>query len=221
MRLSRSELRAASQSLAHELRGYARRPDVVVLARIPAVVPLAVEVAQALQAPLDVFLVRPLIVPDKGQREIGIVASGGVLVLDSEAIKARAIPAATIAAAAQAGARELARSEAAYRGEQPAPDLRHRRVIVVDDGRADLSTWRMTIAALKRRWVARVVLAAPTMPIDVCRVLLGEADEIVAALTQQPVTASRAPICSDDMAMSVSEVAQLLRQMAPPLPTGP
>src|SRR5687767_4400318 len=131
---SRAELYAASQSLAHELRGYARRPDVVVLARLPGVVPLAAEIAQALQVPLDLFLVRPLVLAEGERREIGVVASGGVLVLDSVVVKGAAIPAATIAAAAQACARELAWSEAAYRGEQPPLDLRHRRVIVVDDG---------------------------------------------------------------------------------------
>lgn len=192
MGLQDSELHTLAQSLAYELRGYARQPDVVVLALQPGVVPLATEVARALQVPLDLFLVRPLVLPESGRHEIGIIASGGVLVLDSEAVRALGIPAATIATAAQAGARKLARREQACRGEQPQLDLRYRQVVVLHDGALHHATLRMVVTALRRRWTARVILASPTLPIATFRELLAEADEIVTALVEEPAIADRA-----------------------------
>jgi len=188
MRPSCSELEALGRSLAFELRGYAHRRDVVVLARLPDVVPLAAEVARTLRAPLDLFLVRSLVLLEGGRLEIGVVASGSILILDSETVRTHGVSAAMIATAAQAGARALARRERAFRGEQAPLDLRHRKVIVADDARSGLAALRMTIAALRRRWVERVVLTAPTMPATVCDALLAEADEIVAALTMEPAS---------------------------------
>lgn len=218
MGLPSSELYGLGRLLAVELRGYARRPDVVVLARLPDVVPLAAEVARALRAPLDLFLVRPLVLLESGRLEIGAVASGGVLVLDAETVKTHAIPPATIATAAQAGARALARREHACRGDQGPLDLRHRKVIVVDDGRSGLSALRMTIAALRRRWVDRVVLAAPAMSTAVCGELLDEADEVVTALTRDPPIASRSAI-DDETPVSATEISRLLRWTASRLPS--
>src|SRR3954469_16571000 len=90
------------RSLFAELRGYAHRSDVVVLVLKTDTLPLAAEVAQRLHAPLDLFLVRPLVVHDRGPLEIGAIASGGVLVLDPDAIKRHGIPASSIATVAQA-----------------------------------------------------------------------------------------------------------------------
>ena len=218
MRASCSELEALGRSLAFELRGYAHRRDVVVLARLPDVVPLAAEVARTLRAPLDLFLVRPLVLLEGGRLEIGVVASGSILILDSETVRAHGVSAATIATAARAGARALARRERAFRGEQAPLDLRHRKVIVVDDGRSGLAALRMTIAALRRRWVERVVLTAPTMSATVCDALLAEADEIVAALTMEPATGGPSPI-ADGPPVPAAEIGQLLRRTASPLPS--
>jgi predicted phosphoribosyltransferase len=209
------ELHAVGRSLANELRGYARRPDTVVLALAPRVVPLAAKVAAILGAPLDLFLVRALRLPGAGRLEIGAVASGGMLILDPGAVKAHAIPASTIAPVAQAAAQELARREQAYRDEQEPLDLRDRGVVVVDDGRSDRSTLRVAITALRRRWVARVVLASPALPAGVCRELLTEADEIVAALTQEPVPSDRS-WTEDDAGASATEVAGLLQRAGSP-----
>ncbi len=218
MEQSRSELKALARSLAFELRGYARRPDVVVLARQPDVVPLAAEVALALGVPLDLFLVRPLVLFDGRRLEIGVVASGGVLVLDSETVRAHGVSAAAIATAAQAGARALARREQAWRGDQPPLDLRHRKVIVVDDGRSGAPALRMSVAALRRRWVERVVLTAPTMQMVVCDALLVEADEIITALTSEQAAAGPSSI-GDDTPVCATEIARLSAGVASPLPS--
>jgi putative phosphoribosyl transferase len=205
-------LSEGGRSLATELRGYARRRDVVVLALKAGTVPLAAEVAQQLQAPIDLFLVRPLVVYDRGLLEIGAITSGGVLILDPEAIKAHGIPASSIATAAQTEARELDRRESVYRGGQTPLDLRNRKAIVVDDGHSSASLLRAANAALRRRWTDRVILASPTMPAAVFRELFREADEIVTAVTDQatdePATAS------DGTAISPAKVSRLLRRGA-------
>src|SRR5690606_2676636 len=149
MREPRPELPDAARGLVVELRGYARRRDVVVLAPDPDLAPLADDIARSLEAPRDLFLVWPLVTPGAAGRQIGAVASGGVLVLDAATVRAHAISPATIATVAQARARELAASEREFRGERPPVDLRNRRVIVVDDGRTDLATWRTTVTALQ------------------------------------------------------------------------
>jgi predicted phosphoribosyltransferase len=212
MGLLSSELCAAGRRLAHELRGYARREDVVVVALRPGVIPLAAEIARSLQAPLDLFLVRPLVIADTRRLEIGAVASGGVLILDKDAIRAHAVPPATIALAAQAVARELDQRERTYRGDHASPDLRNRKIVVVDDGRTDVASLRMAVAALRRCWVERVVLAAPTMTELACRQLLREADEVVAALTDDaPATDGT---WSHGEEISPQETARLLREAA-------
>src|SRR3954447_25237915 len=189
-----------ARSLAVELRGYARRPDVVVLARTPDLAPLAAEVARSLQAPFDMFLVWPLVTPKPDCLTIGAVASGGILVLDAAAVKAHAVPTATLARVAQARARELGQRERQLRDERAPVDLRHRKVIVVDDGRTDLATWRLTVAALRRHWIASVVVASASMPTATCRALLAEVDEVVAALCDEPSKAGPADLNRDAMA---------------------
>jgi predicted phosphoribosyltransferase len=182
-----SEIRADGRALARELREYERQRDVVVLALTPAVLPLATEVAAALTARLDLFLVRPLTVIEPRQLSIGAVASGGVLVLDATVVKQHDFRASTIDEAAQAKARVLARQEDEYRARQDPVDLRLQRAIIVVEDHPDLPSIRMAIAALRRRWVASVVVAAPSMPRTDCQELLLEADAVVAALADDPV----------------------------------
>jgi putative phosphoribosyl transferase len=205
-------LSEGGSSLVTELRGYARRSDVAVLAVKAGTLPIAAEVAQQLQVPLDLFLVRPLVVHDCGLLEIGAIASGGVLVLDPDAIKSHGIPASSIATAAQAEARELEQRESVYRGGRTSLDLRNRQAIVIDDGCSGASLMRVATIALRRRWTARVILASPTMPAAVFRELFRDADEIVTAVTDQatdePATAS------NGVAISPAEVSWLLRRSA-------
>src|SRR3989454_9443522 len=115
--------REAGRQLAAKLTAYADRPDVLVLARPRGGVPVAYEVARALQAPLDVFLVRKLGVPGHEELAMGAVATGGVRVLNDEIVNGLRIPDYVIDAVTAWEQQELARREQLYRGDRPAPDV--------------------------------------------------------------------------------------------------
>src|SRR4051794_27857063 len=141
----------AGRQLAAKLTAYAGRPDVLVLALPRGGVPIAYEVARALRAPLDVFLVRKLGVPGQEELAMGAIATGGVRVLNDDVVQARGISDKVIDAVAAEEQRELERRERLYRGEQPAPRVEGRTVILVDDGLATGSTMRAAVAALRRQ----------------------------------------------------------------------
>src|SRR3954469_18486883 len=128
--------RDARRQLAEKLKAYADRLGVLVLALPRGGVPVAFEVAQALHAPLDVFLVRKLGVPGHEELAIGAIASGGVRVLNEDVIRELRMPAEAIDAVAEREASELERREQAYRDGRPFPQVRDRIVILVDDGLA-------------------------------------------------------------------------------------
>jgi predicted phosphoribosyltransferase len=178
--------REAGQLLAAKLAVYAERPDVVVLALPRGGVPVAFEVAQALRAPLDVFLVRKLGVPGRGELAMGAVSTGGVRVLNEAVVAGLRIPAAVIDTVTAAQQRELAVRERTYRGERPPPDVGGRMVILVDDGLATGATMRAAVAALRQQDPAHVIVAAPIAAPETCAELRAEADEVVCALTPEP-----------------------------------
>src|SRR5260221_7798820 len=124
----------AGRQLAAKLTAYADRSDVLVLALPRGGVPVAFEVARALHAPLDVFLVRKLGVPGHEELAMGAIASGGVRVLNEDVVRPLRIPSEVIDAVAAAELQELKRRERAYRGDRPAPQVRGKTVILVDDG---------------------------------------------------------------------------------------
>src|SRR5881396_3013783 len=128
--------REAGQVLAKKLAAYTGRPDVLVLALPRGGVPVAFEVAEALDAPLDIFLVRKLGMPGHPEYAMGAIASGGVRVLNDHAIRAHGIPASQIEAVARTELAELQRREREYRQGRPLADLEGRIVILVDDGLA-------------------------------------------------------------------------------------
>jgi predicted phosphoribosyltransferase len=178
--------REAGRLLATQLRSYAGRPDVLVLALPRGGVPVAYEVARALGAPLDVFLVRKLGVPGHEELAMGAVASGGVRVLNEQVTGPLQIPDAVIDAVTQRELQELARRERLYRGDRPPPDVSRRTVILVDDGLATGSTMLAAIRALRQLQPARIVVAAPVASRDTCEQLSLEADEVVCAITPEP-----------------------------------
>ena len=178
--------REAGQVLADTLTAYAGRPDVLVLALPRGGVPVAYEVARALGAPLDVFLVRKLGVPGHEELAMGAVATGGVRVLNDQVVGALGIPPSVIEAVAAWQQQELARRERLYRGDRPPPDVRGRTVILVDDGLATGSTMRAALAALRRQQPARLVVAVPTAAPETCDELRAEADDVVCATTPEP-----------------------------------
>src|SRR5437868_9009663 len=126
----------AGRALARRLRHYARRPNVLVLALPRGGVPVAYEVARALGASLDVFLVRKLGVPGQEELAMGAIATGGVRVLNDEVVRALQIPDEIIDSVAETEWRELERRERSYRDDRPLPEVRGRTVILIDDGLA-------------------------------------------------------------------------------------
>ncbi|MGZ4108930.1 MAG: erythromycin esterase family protein [Actinomycetota bacterium] len=178
--------RDAGRTLANLLQRYRDRHDVVVLALPRGGVPVAYEVASALEAPLDVFLVRKLGVPGHDELAMGAIASGGVVVLNEDVVRGLGIPAETIEAVAEREGRELERRERAYRDGRPMPDVAGRTVILVDDGLATGSSMRAAIVALRERRPARIVVAVPAAPESTCRELRVEVDEVVCATTPSP-----------------------------------
>ncbi|MFN7949323.1 MAG: phosphoribosyltransferase [Blastocatellia bacterium] len=176
----------AGRLLAQRLTAYARRPDVLVLALPRGGVPVAYEVAAALQAPLDVFLVRKLGVPGHEELAMGAIASGGVRVLNQDVVQYLHIPADVIDAAAARQQQELERRERAYRDDRPAPEIKGRTVILIDDGLATGSTMRAAAQALKEQHPAAIVVAVPVAASQTCDEFRNEVDEVICALTPEP-----------------------------------
>jgi erythromycin esterase-like protein/predicted phosphoribosyltransferase len=178
--------RDAGRVLARRLAHYAGRDDVIVLALPRGGVPVGYEVATALGAPLDVFIVRKLGVPDHDELAMGAIASGGVVVLNDDVVRGLKISPSVIEQVAQQEGRELERREQVYREGRPPPDLTGKVVILVDDGLATGSSMRAAILALRRLAPARVVVAVPAAPESTCQELAAEVDEVVCATTPAP-----------------------------------
>lgn len=176
----------AGRRLASRLDHYAGRDDVIVLALPRGGVPVGAEVARALGAPLDVFLVRKLGVPGHEELAMGAIASGGVRVLNRDVLDQLRIPPARVDAVAAREGAELARREAAYRDGRPAPDVRGKTVILVDDGLATGASMKAGLAALRDLVPARVVAAVPVGAAETCAELAALADEVVCAATPDP-----------------------------------
>lgn len=176
----------AGRALALRLQSYARRADVLVLALPRGGVPVAYEVAEALDAPLDVFLVRKLGVPGHEELAMGALASGGVRLLNESVVRQLGISPAAIDAVAENEQRELERRERLYRGGRPAPNVRDRTVILVDDGLATGSSMRAAAAALRRLHPARIVVAVPIAAESTCAEFRHEVDEVICAATPEP-----------------------------------
>ena len=169
----------AGQLLAAKLAAYANRPDVLVLALPRGGVPVAYEVARALKAPLDVFIVRKLGLPGHEEFAMGAVATGGVRVLNDEIVRALRIPEYLIDNVVAKEEQELARREHLYRGDRPPPDVRGRTVILVDDGLATGATMLAAIKALQQQKPARIVVAVPTADPETCEELRAEVHDVI------------------------------------------
>ncbi len=178
--------RQAGELLATKLAAYANRRDVIVLALPRGGVPVAYEVAKALNVPLEVFVVRKLGVPGYEELAMGAVASGGVRVLNDQLIEQLGIPQYVIEAVTAQELQELKRRESLYRGGRPPPEVRGRTVILVDDGLATGSTMQAAVRALWQLNPARIVVAVPTSSKDTCDALRPLVDEIICAITPEP-----------------------------------
>ena len=176
----------AGRLLASKLREFANRNDVVVLALPRGGVPVGYEVAQALHAPLDVFVVRKLGTPGQEELAMGALATGGVTVLNREVIQALGIPQETIDAVVAREQPELERREREYRDGRAAVDVQARKVILVDDGLATGSSMRVAAKALRKESAAEIVVAVPVASPSTCAEFETEVDKIICATTPEP-----------------------------------
>jgi putative phosphoribosyl transferase len=209
----------AGRVLAGMLADYAGRDDVIVLALPRGGVPVAYEVAQALGAPLDVFLVRKLGAPGHEELAMGAIASGDVVVMNDEVLKAMKVQADEILDAIADERRELARREEAYRDGRPPVDVRAKTVILIDDGLATGSTMRAAVTALRRQAPARIIVAVPIGAASTCAEFHSIADDCICAVTPEPFRA--VGLWYEDFSqIEDEEVAELLARARSATDTG-
>jgi predicted phosphoribosyltransferase len=201
----------AGRLLAEELRDYAGRGDVLVVALPRGGVPVGYEVARVLRAPLDAMQVRKLGVPGHEELAMGAIASGGVRIVSENVVEALRIPERVIATVAAAEAQELERRERIYREGRLFPDVRGRTVILVDDGLATGSTMRAAAAALRSLGAARLVAAVPVAPKESCDALRDVVDDVVCARMPERFLAV-GEWYEDFSQTSDEEVSELLRR---------
>jgi putative phosphoribosyl transferase len=175
----------AGKQLAAKLGRYAGA-DTRVLALPRGGVPVAFEVAVALHAPLDVFIVRKLGAPGREELAIGAIASGGVRVLNEDTIAVLGIDDATIEAITRREQEELERRESAYRDDLPAQDVTDRTVVLLDDGLATGASMQAAVVALRRREPRAIVVAVPLAPVETCAQLSRYVDEMLCLAMPQP-----------------------------------
>jgi putative phosphoribosyl transferase len=184
-----TDRRHAGRVLASRLAKYAGHDDVIVLALPRGGVPVAYEVASALGAPMDVFLVRKLGTPGHRELAMGAIASGGVRVLNEDVVRWYGISEPAIEHVAREEHEELERRERAYRDDRPPPDLANKIVILIDDGLATGSTMRAAAQAVRAHRPARVVIAVPVGAGQTCADLSAVADEVICARMPEPFSA--------------------------------
>ena len=203
--------------LAQKLAHYRGRPDLLVLALPRGGVAVGFEVARALQAPLDIFMVRKLGFPGQEEYAMGAIASGGVRVMNS--LPGLTVLPEVVAAVVAREQAELLRRERLYRGERPAISVAGRCVIVVDDGLATGATMRAALQAIRQQQPAFLVAAVPVGAEDSCQALREEADEVVCAAMPQPFRAvglsyEEFPQSSDNEVRSLLEEARRAQALA-------
>ena len=198
----------AGRALAHALRRYAGQPDVLVLALPRGGVPVAYEIARALDAPLDLMLVRKLGVPGHAELAMGAISEGG-RVLNADVVESLRIPDEVIDAVAAAEQAELQRRARAYRDGRPPPRLQDRTIIIVDDGLVTGATMRAAVAAARAQHPHRLIVAAPVASREAAEEFQSLADELVCPLVADPFFALS--LWYDDFRQtSDDEVRQLL-----------
>jgi putative phosphoribosyl transferase len=200
--------RDAGEVLANELTSY-RGQDLVVLALARGGVPVGRRVAHSLCAPLDVFLVRKLGVPQWEELAMGALASGGGVVINDNLVRSLGIGDEAIRAAIARETDELNRRERAYRGGRPAPDLAGKTVILVDDGIATGASMLAAVRAVRANNPARLVVAVPVGPPSACRDLAQEADDVVCA-AMPPGFEAVGQVYADFHQVTDDEVRELL-----------
>jgi putative phosphoribosyl transferase len=205
----------AGQLLSDCLKGYARNRDTLVLALPRGGVPVAFEIARALNLPLDVCLVRKLGVPGRKELAMGAIGQGGIRVINESIVEDLHVSRAAIAKVAEEEEIELARRDHLYRGDRPLPDIAGKTVILVDDGIATGATLKAAILTLKARHPRSIVLAVPVAPPEVCYQLEEWVDQVICL--SQPETLQSISLWYDDFAQTRDEeVTELLAKANTP-----
>lgn len=203
----------AGQVLASHLTHYQDTPEVLVLGLPRGGVPVAYEVARALHAPLDVFVVRKLGVPGHEELALGALASGGIRVLNDDVVQQLPFSPDVIERVSREAQQEVTQREQRYRGDRAAPPISGHTVILVDDGLATGATMRAAVAAVRKQQPARVVVAVPVAVPEVCELFRHETDDVVCAVTPE-VLGGIGAWYRDFRQTSDGEVRALLRQAA-------
>lgn len=175
----------AGELLAEELTSYADKPNAIVLALPRGGVPVGAQVARKLNLPFDIFVVRKLGLPGHPELAMGAIAIGGVRVINRDVVDGLRIPELVIDAVAAEEQEELMRRRHAYRGDLPAPEVRDKTVILVDDGIATGSTMIVAVAALRQLKAGRIVVAAPVIPQSTFHQIHQATDEVVAVIVPE------------------------------------
>jgi putative phosphoribosyl transferase len=201
----------AGQILAQHV--IAKVPDLnpLVLALPRGGVPVAFEVARALHAELDIFLVRKLGLPGHEELAIGAIASGGVRVLNRDLIEELQLSEGLIDRVTAIEEQELERRERLYRENRPAPVIRDRTVILIDDGLATGASMMAGVRALRPQNPRRIIVAVPVAAPETCQQFRAEADEVICPSTPEPFGAVGA--WYDDFSQTTDdEVRKLLER---------
>jgi len=208
---------AAGQALAPLLTHFSDREDVVVLALPRGGIPVGRVIAQALGAPLDVFMVRRVSLPEEPELVIGAIATGGVQLLNEGLLTSRKLSAAAIARAIERETHELKRREAVYRGGRPPLEITNRSVILVDDGVATGYTMRVAILALRQLNPTRLTVAIPVGAPETCRILEGLVDELICPLRPEPFHAVGLvydhfpPVTDEEVREAIAHAAEIAK----------
>ncbi len=176
----------AGKVLADQLTTYTNQLNTLILGLPRGGVPVAYEVAKALNLPLDICLVRKLGVPGHQELAMGAIASDGVRVLNHSVIDFRAISDHALEHVAARELRELQRRERAYRGSRPRPQIRGRNVIVIDDGLATGATMKAALGVLRSHQPRQIVVAVPVAPRPTCQKLTADGYQVICSVTPEP-----------------------------------
>lgn len=205
----------AGQLLAERLASFAGQPNLIVLALPRGGVPVASQIARALHAPLDVWVVRKLGAPRQPELAIGAIAPGGIRLLSSALVRELAIPQQELDHIAARERAELDRRLAAYRGTRPPIDVRGKTILLVDDGLATGASMRAAVASLRPLEPARIVVAVPVGDPRVCDRLAAEADDVICLCT--PSRLDAVGQWYDDFSQTTDdEVRELLNSSSQP-----
>lgn len=207
-----TDRQAAGQLLAKELKDYANRKDVMVLALPRGGVPVAFEIAKTLHLPLDVFIVRKLGVPGHRELAMGAIATGGSQVFNPHIIKSMNVSQEEIQTVIHKEQQELKRREAAYRGNATHPSLQDKTIILVDDGIATGATLRAAILALKHMHAAVIVVAVPVAEKKLCETMQTLVDRFICPL--RPTDFYAVGAWYDDFSQTEDEEVRALLEQA-------